>query len=812
MTAPGHPERAVSDPIGLIADLVAAIEHQLEPDRIRAVVASVAGGRSKSRLLAAHLTEHPRVLNNGRSPAPRAVGDLLIALREAGAQTVSPPCCAECGRQIRTLQRRGQDWYCWNCGRSQPELCAACGNTRRVASRDRTGRPRCAKCPDDDGCDPIAVIGALIAELDPQAERETVSNAVRRSAPGPSYQRKLAWALESHPALLTGDGHLAPHRAILKLIDLLHEAGIAGIVRPSCPGCHRVVRIDKPLDGKRVCRMCISHSRIEECSGCGARREPATRDDQGRPVCPNCLVSDPANLETCINCGRRRVVNTRTPDGPLCQSCPSLFTATCSICDAEKPCGTSRTTGRPWCLDCQRHSAPCSACGGVAAVVSGTLDQPLCLGCTAPEVWHSCPTCSEPDYPHPGQCARCLINRRLNELLGPPSDALHPGLQALRNNIATTEHPLTAKRWLNKPFVSPVLADLAAGRRALTHEALDELPDSPPLAHLRQVLVGAGALPERDEYMVRLERFLTSLLASQQDPEQRKVLHQYAIWHLVRRLRRRSNGRPLTPQQFASARQRTHAAVAFLTWLQAHDLALETCRQANLDQWLTDDSATYRHTAGHFVRWARTNKLTTVHVPAVRWHGPTQPLDDEHRWNVARRLLHDDTLKPEDRLAGLLLLLYAQGPSAIHRLTIEDVEVGAQEVLLHLGNAPVQLPEPVAQLARTVAANRKGHATIGALAPSPWLFPGGQPGRPISTTQLTQRLNQLGIRPNQARSTALFQLATEIPAAILARTLGIHTDVAVAWQRLSAGDWATYAAEVSRRPSNRASRPAEATE
>ncbi|MEU2909849.1 hypothetical protein ACWCQ0_00845 [Streptomyces massasporeus] len=42
-------------------------------------------------------------------------------------------------------------------------------------------------------------------------------------------------------------------------------------------------------------------------------------------------------------------------------------------------------------------------------------------------------------------------------------------------------------------------------------------------------------------------------------------------------------------------------------------------------------------------------------------------------------------------------------------------------------------------------------------------------------------------------------LATEIPTALLARTLGIHTDAAVAWQRLSAGDWATYAAEVSHR-------------
>ncbi|MFH8776144.1 hypothetical protein [Streptomyces sp. NPDC017958] len=51
----------------------------------------------------------------------------------------------------------------------------------------------------------------------------------------------------------------------------------------------------------------------------------------------------------------------------------------------------------------------------------------------------------------------------------------------------------------------------------------------------------------------------------------------------------------------------------------------------------------------------------------------------------------------------------------------------------------------------------------------------------------------------QARSIALSRLATEIPAAILVRTVGIHTDVAVAWQRLSAGDWTNYVAQVSQR-------------
>jgi len=107
--------------------------------------------------------------------------------------------------------------------------------------------------------------------------------------------------------------------------------------------------------------------------------------------------------------------------------------------------------------------------------------------------------------------------------------------------------------------------------------------------------------------------------------------------------------------------------------------------------------------------------------------------------------------------------------------------------------------ELAGSFALAVAANRKGHATIGAAGPSPWLLPGGRPGLPVSSQPLTQRLEALGISPRQARSTALFQLAAEIPAAILARTLGISTDVAVTWQRLSAGDWAAYAADVSRR-------------
>jgi hypothetical protein len=45
----------------------------------------------------------------------------------------------------------------------------------------------------------------------------------------------------------------------------------------------------------------------------------------------------------------------------------------------------------------------------------------------------------------------------------------------------------------------------------------------------------------------------------------------------------------------------------------------------------------------------------------------------------------------------------------------------------------------------------------------------------------------------------LFTLAADVPAAIMAKTLGIHIQAAIQWQKISAGDWAAFAADVSRR-------------
>ena len=456
---------------------------------------------------------------------------------------------------------------------------------------DRAGRPRCAKCPDEDDRDPVTVIHGLVAVLDPGAGRELVAGAVRRSAPQPAYQRRLAWALEASPALLTGDGHLAPLRAIPRFTEMLCDAGIAGVVRPSCGHCGRTVRIDKPLDGVRACRRCHARSRAVPCGRCGATRDPVTRDEQGQPVCANCFTAAPENLETCTGCGRVRPVDRRTADGPLCARCPPLAVMTCAVCGREAPCGISRTTGKPWCPACQRRRARCSACGRHDAIASGTLDRPLCAGCAPPPPWAGCPVCSDPDHPSPGQCARCLVNARLTELMGPGDGSLPPGLQALRREIAGAEHIITATRWLSKPSVAPVLSGLADGTIPLTHQALDELPRRPALDHLRQTLVAVGALPFRDEEMIRLEAYLHGLLDAQDDPERRRLLHRYLIWHLVRRMRSRNNGKPATRQQALLTRRLARGAIVFLDWLDTAGLTLGTCRQADIDQWLASGQA-----------------------------------------------------------------------------------------------------------------------------------------------------------------------------------------------------------------------------
>lgn len=291
----------LADPVGVVVGLVARIEPQLGQVVIEGTVTSVAGGRAKRRKLAQALAERPSVLTDGQSPAPRAVGELLIALRKAGARAVSPPACTGCGKDLRTMQRRGQDWYCSVCGPVRLP-CAVCGKTRRVASRDRDEQPRCAQCPPGGGQDPAEIVMNVVAAIDPALPAALVSAAMTAAAAGAGQRRPLAWALQDQPGLLTGAGAWAPVPSVLRLISELCDAGATRIVRPPCPGCGRVIGLHRRIGGQWSCRNCVARSRFQLCARCGAVQQVAIRDEHGRPLCPHCLVTDPANQEICTGC------------------------------------------------------------------------------------------------------------------------------------------------------------------------------------------------------------------------------------------------------------------------------------------------------------------------------------------------------------------------------------------------------------------------------------------------------------------------------------------------------------------------------
>ncbi|MFK0114019.1 site-specific integrase [Streptomyces sp. NPDC091217] len=797
----GLAEEVIADPVGLVVRLIGNVEKHLPAERVRDIVLTVVRARAGRRSLAQALHDDPSLLRTGRPPAPYCVAKLLMALNEAGAQNVALPRCGECGRACGYVgSSKGGHWGCSRCF-DKPAVCAGCHEERRVVSRDRHGEPRCTNCPDTGG-DPLQELTELVTSLDPALNDDVVLAALRRATVRPAGQRRLAWAVVARPELLTGAGYEAPAPAALRFVDELVKAGATKVVRPACPRCHGVKALSKLLDGKRICRACFARHAAVPCFGCGAVREPATRDAEGRPLCPNCMIRQPENLEECVGCGRRKPVANRLPDGPRCQNCRPRITAECGICGRTALCDMSRATGQPWCDRCQQRWVACSGCGTVAQARSGTWEEPLCAKCTNPDpdFWGRCPVCTITWQLSTRPCQRCVLDQQVRDLLGDATGAIRPELAPFHDALTSAERPDVAFAWVSRSKARDLLERIGRDERPVTHEVLDELPPGKVLAHLRSVLVATGSLPPRDERLVALEKWITTTVQARTDLAERRILHGYAVWHHMRRLRRRLGEDHTTRLQDLNVRCHVTAANNFLDWLGGEGLAIGTCTQTDLERWMADPTVSYPDETGHFVRWSVQHRhARDLTYGTVRWTGPLSTIDSEKRWADARRLLNDDTLPTPDRVAGLLLILYAQKIATISQLTVGDVDFDGDTVSITFGTSPVVLPAPLASLVRELIATRRGKAKIGTPEDAPWLFPGGQPGRPLGDDQIGQRLHKIGIRPKQDRSTALFTLATEVPAAILARMLGVHIKVAVQWQQASGGDWAAYAADVSQR-------------
>jgi hypothetical protein len=380
-------------------------------------------------------------------------------------------------------------------------------------------------------------------------------------------------------------------------------------------------------------------------------------------------------------------------------------------------------------------------------------------------------------------------------LTGPGGDipaALLPILDA----ICTARTPKSALNWLRRAGGAAILAQIASGTMPATHQALDDCPRRRAADHLRQALVAGGVLPTRDEELARTGQWLTGILATIEPPAGRRLVQAYATWHVMRRLRARAgkNSRPRT--YTTRARSNIRAAADLTAWLARHGRSLQQCRQADIDNWLATGPSACQ--ARDFLTWAAARgHCPALGIPGPARHDGTATSQDE-RWAQATRLLHDHTLDLTDRAAGCLLLLYGQQLSRITAMTTSQVTSHNGTISIRLGDYDAPVPEPLGVILTELTRTGRSHAGTGTPASTPWLFPGGLPGRPITASRLGQRLNRLGIHAMKGRRATLTDLAARMPAAVLADILHLAPGTAVRWTHQAGADWNRYAAELTR--------------
>lgn len=232
----------------------------------------------------------------------------------------------------------------------------------------------------------------------------------------------------------------------------------------------------------------------------------------------------------------------------------------------------------------------------------------------------------------------------------------------------------------------------------------------------------------------------------------------------------------------------------FLTWLHAHDLTLARCTQGHLDTWLADGSTVRRWIQG-LLGWAADHGLArplTVPTPPRQLHG--DPLDDDARWRLVARLLHDADLHLADRFTGCLVLVFGLPVTRLVALPTAAVGDSYGVVTIKVGATPLELPDPLGALAVRQRDAELGHWS-GRLRPRTWLFPSAAaPTGHLSPGYQIRRLTALGVPARAARTSALLHLAGTVPTAVLADLLGLHPWTATTWTRAAAGDWSRYAA------------------
>lgn len=483
---------------------------------------------------------------------------------------------------------------------------------------------------------------------------------------------------------------------------------------------------------------------------------------RGRPVATD------GPLE-CARCARHmRKAATIWPEGAICNSCYYAATSAhgqCPGCGAERLLpGRLAVADTPVCRDC-----------------AGIRQDFLCRGCN-----------TEQRPYRRGHCARCALRSDLAQ------DYLHDkvpdGFRTLLDALCRVERPESILTWKRSAKVQALLSGFATGAIPLTHDGLDGFtPAGAHVEHMRAILVHHGVLPARDMSLALFTAWIDDKLRVVANPQITRPVRRFATWHHRRRISELAAAGRSTRGAIHASKQEITEVLKFLTWLDAeHSRVLGTCTQQDIDQWIATGTTT-RHAIRTFLVWSAKTRITAGISLGHRQPRTVRILTQDQRLAWIRELLTGDGDSLAYRVAGLLLLLYAQPLVRIAELPLSAVLTGPEGLSLRLGTTPAPVPEPFDALVLRHIAHRPHLRTAG--TGSPWLFPGLRPGRHLLPGTLTSRLLTLGIDVLGARNAALRDLASQVPPTVAADILGYSAPVMHRHAQLAAQPWHRYAAK-----------------
>ncbi|MDO5738534.1 MAG: hypothetical protein Q4P07_00120 [Ornithinimicrobium sp.] len=265
----------------------------------------------------------------------------------------------------------------------------------------------------------------------------------------------------------------------------------------------------------------------------------------------------------------------------------------------------------------------------------------------------------------------------------------------------------------------------------------------------------------RNQQLSRNEQWIDAKLDGLPDEVRQPVQH-FATWHHLRRIRAKAASGAATRGPVHSAKQEITETVKFLIWLhETYERTAATCTQQDVDEWLATGPTTRSAIRTFFViaKRARLNTTVTIQHRTAK-ASPSLSQDQLLAW--IHELLTGTSESLPYRVAGMLLLLYAQPLVKVVALPTSVVDDADSGMSIRLGTYPTDLPEPFASLIREHAPSRP-NLRSGAGPNSPWLFPSTLAGRHLHPNTVMCRLRDLGVNLLGARNRAISELVLECP-------------------------------------------------